>query len=132
MVVDNHFETFHLTQQRAFRMSQFQGKIFQPINMSTNLRPLNPNPHIPHEQNCSASACIRVPHHPSRTTPQHQHTSNQVRVNSYVRHQNILRTHYQNIQTRNPLTKHSPLNKDANAEYLYTFRAVYPHTVASS
>jgi len=24
-----------------------------------------------------AEACIRIPHHPSRTTPKHQHTSNQ-------------------------------------------------------
>ena len=31
--------------------------------------PLTPNPHIPHEQNSSASVCIRIPHHPSRTTP---------------------------------------------------------------
>ena len=30
---------------------------------------LTRNPHIAHEQTNSASACIRIPHHPSRTTP---------------------------------------------------------------
>jgi hypothetical protein len=26
------------------------------------------NPHIPHEQTSSASACNRIPHHPNQTT----------------------------------------------------------------
>ena len=57
----------------------------------------------------------------------------QVRGNSYVRHQNILRTHFQNtLHTIKPTTKHSPLFKDANAKYRYHYRAVYPYTVASS
>jgi len=29
---------------------------------------LTPNPHIPHEQTSSASACIRIPHHHNQTT----------------------------------------------------------------
>ena len=33
----------------------------------------------------SASACIRIPHHPSRTTPYRQHTSNQNSIPTHRR-----------------------------------------------
>jgi hypothetical protein len=32
-----------------------------------------------------ASACISIPHHPSRTTPYHQHTSNQSSIPTHSR-----------------------------------------------
>jgi hypothetical protein len=35
----------------------------------------------------SDSACIRIPHHPSRTTPWHQHTSNQSNITHEITQQ---------------------------------------------
>ena len=74
-------------------------------------RSLAPNPHIPHEQVSSASACIwiphhhshtgiRIPHHHSHTAMEHQHTSNQVCGSAGT----IFRRHYHNMLHRTLIT----------------------------
>jgi len=83
-------------------------------------------PHIPHEQTNSASARIRIPHNRSQTTTQHQHTSNQVCVSSYTRHQNIFRKHYQKTNyTQRKINKHKTLQQSIFAETRFLQQ---PHT----
>jgi hypothetical protein len=98
---------------------------------------INPNPHIPHKQTSSASACKRIPHHPAEP---HNNT-NTHRTRYAITHRHDIRIYSGNI-IKNTLhtreltnmcnnqyllkhasktithvtTNHSPQNKDTNAK----------------